>query len=174
MEAFLESLSVFVDAILFGIVPAVMLVGLFGLVIPIFPGGVVIWLAALGYGLKFGFGTLGIVMFIIITLLMLAIGAADNVLMGAKARQAGASWRGIIIGLLAGVLGTILFPPFGGLIAAPIALFIVEYLRLGDNDEALKVTKGLLVGCGWSFFVRFGLGVIMILLWGIWAWSNAS
>lgn len=28
----------------------VMLVGLFGLLIPIFPGIVVIWLAALGYG----------------------------------------------------------------------------------------------------------------------------
>ena len=32
----------------------VMLIGLFGLVIPIFPGGVVIWLAALGYSLCYG------------------------------------------------------------------------------------------------------------------------
>ena len=48
-----------------------MLFGLFGLVIPIFPGNVVMWLAALIYGLVFGFGRLGGVMFAIITLLML-------------------------------------------------------------------------------------------------------
>ena len=162
------------DAILFGIVPAVMLVGLFGLVVPIFPGGVVIWLAGLGYGLNFGFGTVGTVIFIFMTLLMIAIAAADNVLMGAKAREAGASWRGILLGFGAGIVGTLIWPPVGGLIAAPLVLFVSEYLRLSDHEKALEITRGLLVGCGWSFFVRFGMGVVMILLWGLWVWDNLN
>ena len=91
-----------------------MLVGLFGLIIPIFPGNVVMWLAALVYGLVFGFGKLGGIVFAIITVLMLIAAAADNLLMGAKAREKGAAWGSIILALLAGVIGTIVLPPIGG------------------------------------------------------------
>ena len=146
-----------------------MLIGLFGLIIPIFPGNVVMWLAALVYGLIFGFGRLGGVMFAFITVLMLIAAAADNFLMGAKAREKGASWGSIILALLAGVIGTIVLPPIGGLIAAPLVLYLMELNRLGDADEAKALVKALLTGWGLAFIVRFGLGVIMLALWGIWA-----
>ena len=147
-----------------------MLFGLFGLVIPIFPGNVVMWLAALIYGLVFGFGMLGGVMFAIITVLMLIAAAADNFLMGAKAREKGADWGSIILALLAGVIGTMLLPPIGGLIAAPLVLYLMELQRLKDADEAKAVVKALLTGWGLAFIVRFGLGVVMFGLWGIWAY----
>ena len=147
-----------------------MLFGLFGLIIPIFPGNVVMWLAALVYGLVFGFGKLGGVIFAIITVLMLIAAAADNCLMGAKAREKGADWGSIIMALATGVIGTIVLPPIGGLIAAPLVLFLMEQNRLGDSEEAKAVTKALLVGWGLAFIVRFGLGVIMFGLWGIWAY----
>jgi len=146
-----------------------MLIGLFGLIIPIFPGNVVMWLAALVYGLIFGFGRLGGVMFAFITVLMLIAAAADNFLMGAKAREKGADWGSIILALLAGVIGTIVLPPIGGLIAAPLVLYLMELNRLGDADEAKALVKALLTGWGLAFIVRFGLGVIMLALWGIWA-----
>ncbi len=152
----------------------VMLVGLFGLVIPIFPGGVVIWLAALVYGLFVGFDLAGGILFALITLLMIAIGLADNFLMGKKARDAGASWRAIILGLSAGILGTLIFPPLGGIIAAPLTLYVVEYIRLGEANKAFTITKGLILGWGWSFVVRFGLGLVMIGLWGIWVFAAPS
>ena len=147
-----------------------MLFGLFGLIVPIFPGNVVMWLAALTYGLIFGFGRLGGVMFAIITLLMIAAVLADNVLMGAKAREKGAAWGSIILALIAGIIGTMLLPPIGGLIAAPLVLYLMELQRLGDADEAKIVVKALLIGWGLAFIVRFGLGVVMLSLWGIWAY----
>ena len=146
-----------------------MLIGLFGLIIPIFPGNVVMWLATLVYGLVFGFGALGGIIFAIITVLMLIAAAADNFLMGAKAREKGADWGSIILALLAGVVGTIVLPPIGGLIAAPLVLYLMELNRLGDADEAKALVKALLTGWGLAFIVRFGLGVIMLALWGIWA-----
>jgi len=149
-----------------------MLVGLFGLVIPIFPGNVVMWLAALVYGLVFGFGRLGGILFAIITVLMLAAVMADNVLMGAKAREKGASWGSIIMALVAGVIGTIVIPPIGGIIAAPLVLYGMELQRLGDSDEAVKVVKALLIGWGQAFVVRFGIGIVMFALWGIWAYFS--
>ena len=149
-----------------------MLFGLFGLIIPIFPGNVVMWLAALVYGLVFGFGKLGGILFAVITLLMIVAAAADNVLMGAKAREKGADWGSIILALIAGVIGTMIFPPIGGLIAAPLVLYWMELRRLGDADEAKIVVKALLTGWGLAFIVRFGIGVVMLALWGIWALYN--
>jgi len=143
--------------------------GLLGLIIPIFPGNVVMWLAALVYGLVFGFGRLGGIIFTIITLLMLAAVAADNVLMGAKAREKGADWGSIILALIAGVIGTMIFPPIGGIIAAPLVLYLAELQRRRDAEEAKAVVKALLTGWGLAFVVRFGLGVVMFGLWGIWA-----
>jgi uncharacterized protein YqgC (DUF456 family) len=147
-----------------------MLFGLFGLVIPIFPGNVVMWIAALIYGLVFGFGKLGGIIFAVITFLMLTAVLADNFLMGVKAREKGAAWISIILALLAGVFFTFIFPPIGGIIAAPLVLYLMEFQRLEDSAEATKVVKALLVGWGLAFVVRFGIGVVMIVLWGIWAY----
>ncbi len=147
-----------------------MLFGLFGLIIPIFPGNVVMWLAALIYGLIFEFGKLGGVMFAIITVLMLVAVSADNLLMGAKAREKGADWGSIILALTAGIVGTMVLPPIGGIIAAPLVLYLMEMQRLGDSDEAKRVVKALLTGWGLAFMVRFGIGVVMFSLWGIWAY----
>jgi uncharacterized protein len=147
-----------------------MVFGLFGLIIPIFPGNVVMWFAALFYGLAFGFGRLGGILFAVITLLMIIAVLADNFLMGAKAREKGASWGSIAMALLAGVVGTFIFPPIGGLIAAPLVLYLAEFRRLEDSAEATIVVKALLTGWGLAFVVRFGIGVVMIGLWGIWAY----
>jgi len=146
-----------------------LLFGLFGLVIPVFPGNVVIWMATLVYGLVFGFGKLGAIMFGIITLLMLGAVLADNLLMGAMAREKGASWGSIVLALVSGILGTLIFPPIGGLIAAPLVLYLMEFQRLKNEEKAWQVVKALMVGWGLAFIVRFGLGVVMIGLWSIWA-----
>lgn len=147
----------------------VMVIGLLGLVVPIFPGGVVIWIAALLYGLVSGFGTLGGWMFGVVTLFMILSVLADNFLMGAKALEAGASWWGIIIGLLSGIIASIFLTPLGGLVVAPLALYLVEYMRIKDSEQALNITKGLMLGCGWAFVARFGFGIVQIGSWAVWA-----
>ncbi len=151
------------------LISATMLVGLFGLVIPIFPGNAVMWIAALIFGLVHGFGVAGLIFFVIITILTIVAMLADNVLMGAKAREKGAAWRSIFLALFAGLIFTFVFPPIGGIIAAPMVLFASEYYRLNDRGKAIEVMRGLLVGWGWSFLARFGIGVIVLVIWIIWA-----
>jgi hypothetical protein len=101
--------------------------------------------------------------------MLLAI-TADNILMGAKAREKGAAWLSIFLAISAGIVFTLIFPPVGGIIAAPLVLFLAEYQRRGDSTEATEVVKALLIGLGLAFVVRFGLGVVMGILWGIWAY----
>jgi hypothetical protein len=131
-------------------------------------------LASLAYGLLFGFEGVGLWVFILITIFMFVGGIGDNVLMGAAARDKGASWVAIILGLTTGIAGTIFFPPFGGIIGAPAVLFLVEYLRLRDTKKAMSITKGLIIGWGWALVMRFSLGIGMILLWGFWVWRNGA
>jgi hypothetical protein len=148
-----------------------MLFGLFGLVIPVIPGLVIIWVAALGYGIAAGFGTLGWIMFAIISLLMVAGSVIDNVLMGTQARQSGASWVSIAAALVFGIAGNFVLPVIGGLIAALLALFVAEWIRRKNWRESLKSVRGMAWGCGWAFVIRFIMGVVMIGLWMIWAWA---
>ena len=150
------------------LIAATMMVGLFGLVIPIFPGNAVMWIATLIFGLVHGFGVSGLIFFSIITLLTVSAMLGDNVLMGAKAREKGASWISIVLALAAGVIFTILLPPIGGIIAAPSILFASEYYRLKDHGKALEVMRGLLAGWGWGFVLRFGIGIVVLAIWLIW------
>jgi uncharacterized protein YqgC (DUF456 family) len=147
----------------------IMGVGLFGLAVPIFPGITVIWLAALGYGVVTGFNTLGWVLFILITVLLIVGVTIDNVLMGASARKEGAAWSSLVLGMLAGILGTIIFPPLGGLIATPLVVLLLEYLRQRDFKKALASLRGIAVGWGASFVVRFFIGLAMIGIWLLWS-----
>jgi len=157
---------------LFALTQIILVVGLFGLIVPLFPGIVVMWLAVLVYGLISGFGTLGTVLFVIITLLMLAGTTVDNLFMGAGARKGGASWMTIGAAYVAGILGTLIFPPVGGLIASPLVVLLLEYRRTRDLDLAWQSLKGMATGWGLSFVARFGIGLVMMILWWIWVWKG--
>ena len=150
------------------VVLGIMLFGLLGLIIPILPGLVIIWVPALVYGILTGFNLTSGLLFAGMTVLMIAGNLVDNLVMGAKARQQGASWLAIGVALAAGIAGSLAFPPFGGLVAALIGLFAVEYFRLKDMQRALESTRSMAIGCGWAAVIRFGIGIIMIALWGVW------
>ena len=148
------------------------LVGFLGLILPIYPGIVIIWLAALGYGIATGFTTAGIFVFVILTLLMIVGSLIDNILMTAFTHKTGASWWSIILALVAGLIGTFAFPPIGGLIAAPLVLYLLEWSRLQDHKQAFQSLIALVTGWGFSYIARLGIGLVMVLLWGIWVWRG--
>ncbi len=146
-----------------------MLIGWLSLFIVIVPGLVIMWVGGLAYGLASGFDTTGWIIFAIMTVLMLVGSLIDNVLMGASARQKGASWWSLGAAWLGAIIGTIVLPPIGGLIFALLAIFIAEYFRLKDTKQAFASSTSLATGCGWSVVVRLGIGFIMGVLWVLWA-----
>lgn len=148
---------------------SVMLFGLLGLIIPILPGLVIIWVAGLVYGIVDGFTWQNGLVFAGMTVLMLVGSFIDNFIMGAAARKQGASWVAIAIALVLGILGSLVLPPFGGLVAALLGLFGYEFYRLKDWRKALESTKSMALGCGWASIIRAAMGALMIGLWIIWA-----
>lgn len=165
-------MPVWLDISIFALVQIVMLVGLFGLIVPGFPGLVIMWLAALGYGVMTGFETWGIVLFVLISLLAIGGSLVDNIFMGAGARKGGAAWRTIAVALVAGVLGTLFFPPLGGLIAAPLAVLLLEFYLKRDIRQAWGALLGLAAGLGLSFVARFGVGLLVMIFWWLWVWRG--
>lgn len=149
---------------------AVMAIGLIGLLFYIIPGLTIIWLAVLAYGIVTGFNVSSGILFAVITLLMIGGNIVDNLTMGKEARKTGASWLGIAVALVAGIAGTFILPPFGGLLFAAAGILVVEWIRKKDFLEGLRSTGGILKGCGVAVIVRFMIGLTMIGLWGVWVW----
>ncbi len=163
-QVLLETLTLFV-----------LLVGLFGLIVPVFPGLTIMWLAAIAYaliqnarGLMNGWDWF---LLVLMTLLMITGNIVDNVIIASKMRDKYIPWSSILLAFAAGILVSIFLTPVIGLIASPVALLVVEYIRLRDRRKAFDSTKTYIIGAGWAFLARFAIGLAMIGLWMLWAWA---
>lgn len=145
-----------------------MVVGVIGLIIPFFPGLVVVWLAQVAFGLLTGFNLGGGILFGISTVLMLVGGLVDNFLMGASAREQGTSWLALGAGMLATLVGSLYLTPIGGLAAGLVAVFLVEWARLRDWRRGLSSLRSLAYGWGGAIIIRILIGLVMIALWFAW------
>lgn len=148
----------------------IMAVGLLSLLTFIVPGLTIIWVGALIYGLVTGFTLFSGILFGVMTILMILGSISDNIMMGANARVEGASWLSIGVATAAAIVGTVVFPPFGGVIAALASIFLIEMIRLKEWKKALVSMKGMAAGCGWGFVSRFVFGLLMIFLWLVWVY----
>ena len=151
----------------------VMIVGLLGLLVPVFPGLIIIWLATLGYALlenSAGRMTwVGWLLFGFITILMIAGSVIDNIIIARRMRGHSIPWSSIGLSYLAGIIASLFLTPLVGLVASPLALFGAEYLRVRDRKLAFSSAKTYMIAWGWSFAAVFGVGILMILLWLLWA-----
>jgi hypothetical protein len=152
----------------------VLLVGLFGLIVPVFPGLTIMWLATLVYALiknsadkMTGWDWFA---FVLITLLMIGGNIADNIIIARKMRDHYIPWSSILLAFAAGIVASLFFTPLIGLVAAPLGLFLAELRRLKNRDDAISSTKAYMVGWGWAFGARFIIGLAITGLWMLWAW----
>ena len=152
----------------------VLVIGLVGLIMPVFPGLVVMWLATLVYALLQA--TAGRMtgwdwfLFALITILMVVGSIVDNIIIARKMRDHFVPWSSIFFAFGASLVASIFFTPLIGLAAAPVGLFLAEMRRLKNRDEAITSTKAYMIGWGWAFGARVLVGLVMIGFWMLWAW----
>ena len=153
-----------------------MLIGFFGLLLVFFPGLTVIWVSILIWGIATLFNynvgpwtfTLTIATFVVQTMLMMLGNILDNILMAGGARTKGASWWAIGLSFVAMIVASIYITPLGGLVAALLVLFVVEWIRIKDHKAAFKSTSSMAMGCGWAVGARLIIATIMIGLAVMW------
>ena len=158
----------FVEALVTILAGVLMLAGVIGILVPFVPDLLLIWAAALGYGLLVGWGEWGAWLFGLITVLGLLGILTETIVGGAGARVAGASYLAIVAGLVLGVVGLIVLPPFGLIIGLLLGTFAVEYVRIRDFRQAGKATLGMGIGYGASFGVKLAFAALMIAAWLVW------
>ncbi len=145
----------------------IMLVGLIGTVLPIIPGTILIFVGALLYALVDGFQAVGWPTLIVLGVLTAVATTADLWVSSIGAKIGGASGWSVIIGLLAGLAGFVIFNLVGAIIGAVLGVLLTEIVRLGDLRKALKAGSGWLVGWVLSAVVQLGVGLIMLAIF-IW------
>lgn len=152
----------------------VLLIGLVGLIVPVFPGLTIMWLGALVYALfQNGAGQMtgwDWFLFGLITVLMIVGNIVDNLIIAYKMRDKYIPWSSIIWAFVVGIVASLFLTPLGGLVAAPIGLFMAELNRLKDRDAAIESTKTYMIGWGWAFGARFLIGLAILGLWMFSAW----
>ena len=151
-----------------------LIVGLLGLIVPVFPGLVIMWLGTLVYAIiQSAAGNMTgwkWFLFGVITVLMITGSIVDNIIIARKMRDKYIPWSSILWAFAAGVVASLFFTPLIGLVAAPAGLFLAESSRLKNRDAAIDSTKAYMIGWGWAFGARFLIGLVMIGFWMIWAW----
>jgi uncharacterized protein YqgC (DUF456 family) len=168
------------QAVLQGLTLGIMLIGLFGLIVPVFPGLLIMWLATLFYALlesaagRMAWYQWGL--FAVITLLMVGGSIIDNIIIARKMRGRAIPWVSIALAYAGGVIGTLafapvatVFTPFVGIVASLGFLFGAEWLRLRKVKPAFVSARSYMIAWGWSYAAVFGVGIAMILVWVIWA-----
>lgn len=163
------------EAILFGLTVAFMLVGLLGILVPILPGTLLIWLSVLVYALFEGFQAIDWLAFAFISAIALVTGTADLWLSLMGARAGGAAKRSLFFGFVGAILGFVLLGTvlpiignmLGGILGYSLGVLLGQYHKYRDWHEAARASLGGLAGWGIATAVELG-GALIIMALFIW------
>ncbi len=157
------------DVLLTTVVAVVMILGLAGVVIPVLPGLMVIWAAALAYGFAVGFGVGGVIVMVVLSVLVGISALAGVVVPGRVADSSGVTRRTQFIGLIGAVVGFFAVPVVGLALGAVTGVLLAEYAGTRDWARARAATIALAKGFGLNTLIQLAVGFVMIIVWSLWA-----
>jgi uncharacterized protein YqgC (DUF456 family) len=146
-----------------------MFIGLLGVILPLVPGILLVYLAALLYAVIEGFAKIGPITLAVLTVLAVVGVTADIWVSSLGAKVGGASVWALLGGLVLGLVGLIFFSLPGAIVGAVAGVIAVEMWRVGDWQKVLKSGGGWLIGWLLSTVVQLSIALIMIaiFLWQV-------
>jgi uncharacterized protein len=139
-------------------------VGLAGVLIPLLPGPILIWI---GIGLwSFERADVAGWVVLVVATAVLAVGlVAKYALPGRRLREAGVPWITLAFGGLLGVIGFFVIPVLGLPIGFVLGVYVAELGRLGSNAAAWPSTRQAVAAVGISMLIEFGSGLVAAAVW---------
>ncbi len=137
------------------------IIDLIGAVLPAFPDALFYWLAILLYRftisqqLSFSFWVGAILLTFILYL-------ADYLAGVYFIKKEGGSTTSLIAAALGLIVGSIFFPPFGVVIGPFLMVFVVEYWKYKDKNNALRIARGTLFAFFSSTVMKIILQLVMV------------
>lgn len=152
-----------IASLTFGLAVGFMLIGLIGVLVPMVPGTLLIWLTLLVYSLVDGFNAITPPLFLVFTVFAAIIGTADLWLPLLGARVTGSAGSSMLYGVGGGLAGFLAFNLPGALLGYAAGVVLGEYRRRGDWRQALRSSVGGLAGMGVSTLVQVGGSVVLVV-----------
>jgi uncharacterized protein YqgC (DUF456 family) len=156
------------DGVVTLLVAVAMAVGIAGTVLPFLPGLLLVWAAALVFGLATGFGAVGWTAFALITVVAALGMVAGFVLPHRAAGASGAARWSVWFAFAAGVVGFFVIPVVGLIVGTVVGLLAAELVRTKDLHRAWESTWATLKGFGVSTLVQLAAGLTMAVVWVAW------
>lgn len=153
---------------------ALILLGLVGVILPLLPGPLLIWLGALVWAWGDGFARVNWVVLAVLGVLTALAWASDILLTTAMSRRSGVSWKAIGGALAGGILGGVLLIEipiigalFGALVGAMLGMLAVEWFDKRNLRQALRATWNYLVSSLLASALEIVIAGVMV---GIFVW----
>lgn len=160
------------EALSFGVAIVFMLIGIIGIIVPILPGMLLVWLTLLGYAWVTDFEIIKVWMLVILTMVALVTGTASIWLPYLGAKSLGAAKRSAFLGFIGGVIGTFIMPLVGTVIGYAVGIIIGELHKHRDLRVALKRSIGGVAGWGISTVVELAGALTIFIVFLLIALGN--
>ena len=156
-----------VKDVVLGLALVVMFLGLIGIALPMLPGTILIFGAALAYAVLDKFQAVGWPTVIVLGVLTAVATTAEVWATSVGAKAGGASAWSVLAGLFGGLVGLVFFSLPGSIIGALLGVVVVEVLRVRDWEKVFKAGGGWILGWLLSVVLQLGIGLVMIVIF-IW------
>lgn len=148
------------------IVGIVILIGVIGAVVQVWPSSPVVGGAILVWSWMTGTRAAWII-FAVVTLVLILGTVLKYVIPARGMNKAGIPQSTLVWGGVGGVVGWFLGLPLGLVLGMIAAIFLVEYLRSKDTATAWKATVQALKAYGWTIAIELVAALASATLWGI-------
>jgi uncharacterized protein YqgC (DUF456 family) len=146
------------------VVLAVMAIGVLGSVLPVLPGAPIIFAAMLAYGYYEHFQVMDISFLVTMLLLALFTLLLDYLAGAFGAKKFGATRAGVTGGIVGGLAGILLFPPWGLLVGPFLGAVFGELVTGMPIDKAVKAGYCTVLGVLGGNVMRLIVAVVMVVM----------
>jgi uncharacterized protein YqgC (DUF456 family) len=146
------------------LVIALFIIGMAGAVYPVLPGALAIYFAFFVYGWFFSFSSFTAWFWIIQTLIVVVLFAADYIVNAWGVNKFGGSKLSTVLSTIGVIIGPFVIPAFGLILGPFIGAVLGELINRQPLDKAVKVGFGSLVGLFTSTVMKFILQLVMIIV----------
>jgi uncharacterized protein YqgC (DUF456 family) len=145
-----------------------MLIGLAGIIVPVIPGVIIVWLGLFVYAIGTGFATISIpavVIFFVLTALTFALDFVIPMLGMKKYRASNWALLGSFLGF---IIGITVFGIWGLILGPIIGAFVAELIVRRNLKQGAQAALGSLLGTVVGTLLKLTLSLIMI---GYFIWT---
>jgi uncharacterized protein YqgC (DUF456 family) len=148
------------------VVAVIMVAGLVGIVVPVFPGLLLIWGAVLLWASETR-TTVGWVIFGVASTLAVVGSVLQYLLPGRRMAKAGVTTSTTLAGAALGLVGFFVIPVLGAFLGFPLGIYLAERAKLGTHAAAWPATKQALKALGLSMGIELVTGLAVAITWVI-------